>query len=393
MSDRQIVKSVPGGDPAVQRGLLLLPPLNAVLELALFVVVVLGVDAFVPSFSLNGIEPNPSWLPVLLLSVQYGTVSGLLAAATCIALSLQTGFPDQDVGENLFVYLLRAWAQPMLWIGAAVLLGQFRTRHIAERAELTQEMATLSSQRTAIAEYATNLRARCDALERHLASRDGPAPVALLAELARIGAVGRTGRGTTPAADLTAAFRAAITAVLPGARASLMLIEPAAVRLAATTGGHDDSPPADGPIQQTEPSAALLHELDVRRRPISVLTPDGERLLAGSALVAVPVEVGDGIGAVILLRNVDPPALTGTLISGLPVLAAALAPAVEATLLSGASAHTGQTTVPAHSDVQAANGSGTLPWLKRLWKPRQAPAPVPVARTTRPDPPTRRLVR
>ena len=384
MSDRQTTKSAlaptaarPQQAPGVQRGLLLLPPLNAVLELALFVVVVLCVDAFVPSFSLNSIEPNPSWLPVLLLSVQYGTVSGLLAAGVCIALSMQTGFPEQDVGENLFVYLLRAWAQPMLWISAAVLLGQFRTRHIAERAELTQELATLSSQRTAIADYANNLRNRCDALERHLASHDGPEPVAVLAEIARVAAAGP--------AELPASFRSVMAAALPGAAGGLYLITPTGVRLLATTGqdGIGSAPGEHSGDATVTP--ALLGELEARRRPVSGLTKEGELLLAGKALVAVPVEFGDRVAGVILIHSLAPQALNAGLTGALPVLAAALAPAVDATVLDGALDRA--TLSPTPIGAVDATASATQPWLRRLWKATTKPAPV------RADPPTRRLVR
>ena len=391
MSDRQISKTAPApgrqqvrlGTLVGSRGLPLLPPLNAILELAVFVVVVLAIDAFVPSFSLNSIEPNPSWLPVLLLSVQYGTVSGLLAAAVCIALSMQTGFPEQDVGENLFVYLLRAWAQPMLWLSAAVLLGQFRTRHIAERAELTQELATLSSQRTALADYANNLRARCDALERHLASRDAPEPVALLAELSRAAA--------TAPADLPASFRSIVAAALPGAAASLVLIGPAGPRLLAAVTRDGLGPVGDDALVMSALPPALVAELEASRRVVSVLTAEGERLLDGRALIAVPVEASDRVVGLLLVYSLDSAALTAKLTSGLPVLAAALAPAVEASLLDGEVERSAARPQPVDTTVNAAPGAAH-PWLERLWKSR-ASSVSPAAGPARPDPPTRRLVR
>ena len=207
----------------------LLLPIYAVLELALFVLGVLAVSWVYPTFDLRQIEPNPCWLAVLLLSVQYGAVSGLLAAGVSIALSLYFGFPEQDVGENLFVHLIRVWAQPMLWIAAAVILGQFRTRHIVERRELARELAKVSSQRAAIAGQAEGLRARCDALERHIGGRDIGEPLAVLAALARA--------GSPDATDLQTTLAVLVEAALPGTTTSIYLLREGGLERAAGSPG------------------------------------------------------------------------------------------------------------------------------------------------------------
>ena len=87
-------------------GLPVLPPLMALVEILVLMVVPGLLDYFWTGFpSLAETQPHFFWLPVLLLSLQYGTVSGLLAAGVAITITALLGWPDQEVGENHFNYL------------------------------------------------------------------------------------------------------------------------------------------------------------------------------------------------------------------------------------------------------------------------------------------------
>ena len=298
-------------------GLPLLPPVNAVAEIAIFSLAVLAIDWLVPAFDVNRLEPNPCWLLVLLLSLQYGTVTGLLAAGVSILLSGYLGFPEQDVGENLFVYLLRIWGQPMLWIAAAVLLGQFRMRQIAEKHELTHQLGELSAQRTAIAGYATNLRQRCAALERRLVTRPAGDGLGILQALAAAGANG--------AETIAARFGRCIEAALPGATAILYGDEHGALRPLAVL-GPDGADAARNPIMAADP---LYRTLIGDGLPASVLSAAGEQLLAGRGVVAVPVRCGACVLGIIVVESIDPQWLSPELPFSLGVIADSLAPALE----------------------------------------------------------------
>lgn len=330
---------------------MLLPPRNAWLELGLFVLAIVAVDWTVPNFDLLRVEPNPCWLPVLLLSVQYGTVSGLLAAATCIGLSIHSGFPEQEIGENLFVYLLRVWAQPMLWIAAAVLLGQFRTRHIMERAELKQELATLTSQRAALADYARNLRQRCDVLERHIAGGGNSEPVDVLAILSRLGS-GSQG-------DVREVFRTCMAAVLPDAHVTLARLGPAGLEPLTST--RQEAPSSR---VLPEASSMLVRELIELRAPLSVLTAAGERALGAHAVMAVPIETGEEMAGAILVHEIEPHLLTDSLGDALFAIASALAPAV-------AEGRPGPTTTADANGDAGENADASQSLVKRLWRPHK----------------------
>ena len=273
-----------------------LPPLAAAIEIVVLIVIPGLLDLFVPAFpSLNETQPHFFWLPVLLLTLQYGSASGLLAAGTAIVLSSLLGWPEQEIGENHFSYQLRIWLQPVLWLATGVILGQLRLRQIERKAALGQAVAELSNQRQSIAEHARNLRERCDRLERVVATRRQPDALALLAALGRV-----------QAGDPDEATRALGEALALGfgrSVVSILVLEDGALRVSyrhAPSGSP--SPPA--PIG---PESPLFGAVVGEHRALSALRPGSEHDLDGRAAAVVPILAADGaaIGAV-LLETADP---------------------------------------------------------------------------------------
>ncbi len=148
-----------------------LPPAGAFAELVALFGIIHLVNFIAPDIDVLGFEPSPYWLPILLLSLQYGTVAGLLAAGLATFAYVMNGLPEQNIDEHHFAYLLRVWSLPILWIGVSLVLGQFRMRQI----ELKQQLKTGLRQRTkeaeALAGYVAELERRCHELERALTSR------------------------------------------------------------------------------------------------------------------------------------------------------------------------------------------------------------------------------
>ena len=294
-------------------GLPVLPPRSAVVELVVIVLAIVVLDWLLPSQGLAEIGPSPYWLPVLLMTLQYGTVSGLLAAGVGIAMTMLPGVPEQGVGENHFVYLLRIWAQPILWIAVAVLLGQFRIRQIAVKRELIRQVEELSSQRRALADYATNLRQRCETIERRIAGRD---------EVPGLAAVAAVDALADPGADLAAALDRAAALAFPGADVSVYVREDAGLRLVASAGLAPDGATSD----LLSPVHPLFRAVVERGGGLSILSAADEPLLAGEGLAAVAVRAPAG-GAVVGLVKLDraPPSLVGAdTTAALSTLAAAI---------------------------------------------------------------------
>jgi hypothetical protein len=307
--------------PALERpGLPVLPPRNAVVEILVLLALPAALDYWVPAFpSLAEMHPHPFWLPVLLLSLQYGSVSGLLAAGVAIALSALLGWPEQEVGENHFNYLLRIWAQPVLWLVAALVLGQFRMRQIEEKQELRRHLGELSSQRTAIADYAGNLRERCEALERQLAVRIEPEARALLLALAALRNREADGR--------QAALRRALELSFGACQASLAVKEADGLRVVVRHGWQ-----AGAPWSERIGAGHALHQaIAVEGRPVTVMVPGEEIDLGGEGLAAVPIysSLGDRVLGMLKLESAPSEEIEASTLDRLAVIAAPLSSALE----------------------------------------------------------------
>lgn len=321
-----------GAEPPPTAGLPVLPSLVAWIEMFVLLVVPVLCDRWIPSFPpLQDMQPHFFWLPVLLLSLQYGTVSGLVAAGIAILLSGFLGWPDQEIGENHFSYLLRVSSQPMLWLMAALILGQFRTRQIERKLELARQVDELTSQREALAEYCTGLRTRCEQLERRLANGDESGDRRLAAALGRLGGAalnvdeGRDGQSDGGAT--TAALDRVLEIAFGACQASLFVKDRAELKLLHAHGWPDTARWR----KAIETSHSLFEAVAVEGRSISVMRTGDETVLAGEGLVAVPVfsRGSDRVVGMLKLEKADPAALDRDTTAVLDLLASRLPDLVE----------------------------------------------------------------
>ncbi len=339
-------------------GLPVLPPRNALIELAVFFAIIVGLEFGVDSLpDLNELEPHPFWLPVLLLSLQYGTVSGLLAAGVSILFTAFMGWPEQDIGENHFSYLIRIWAEPVLWIAASLVLGQFRMRQISERRVLHRNVQELRVQRTAIAAYSENLRERCERLERNIAGRGDPAGKALLNALAVL--------GTADPELFQLRFGAALEVLLGAGQYSLFALRGVRAELAASHGWSE----ADLLHRSFAADDPLAHHLLVELRGLTILQAGDETILAGQGMAAVPVRSNDRSRVLGFLKveQILPERMGDELNSHLEMIAARLSGALE---LMGGDA----ILIEGDGRPRKAHPSRSQHWRKKRW---HSPIPAP----------------
>jgi polysaccharide biosynthesis protein PelD len=263
-------------------GLQILPPVSALIELAVMVLGLLFLEWSFPNLDIVNLQPSPYWIPVLLLSLQYGTPSGSLAAILAIAIYFTFGnFPEQGVGENEFTYRLRILVQPILWIAAAVLLGQFRMVQIATKQELTQRLATLENEASVLADYSARLRSRCDVLERTIAGRSITHGAPLLDALAALPM-------PSSGSDVQAARHAierCLAAAFPNAASSVFVRNGDNLTLAASSGW-----PQDAPWKLTIAKGHPLYAACVEtKRSLTVLEAGHETYLDHQGIAVVPI--------------------------------------------------------------------------------------------------------
>lgn len=258
-----------------------LPPFSALAEIVILFALIYGAEQLTPNLSILDLSPHPFWIPVLLVSLQYGTVSGFIAAGAAIGLSLFTGFPEQDIGENLFVYFLRVFGQPILWIGVALLVGQFRMRQLGAKEELRIANQMLSGQRDDLAFHAQKLRDRIERLEQELATRYGAPPHAIAAVLAQTMAAG----GFIDEKACQSTLQRAAIALFPEAVITVYRLRDGILCEYAVCGRQLKS----GPRMRVSAEAPLYAKVIGEGRCVSVLDAGGEDVLAGTGLAAVPI--------------------------------------------------------------------------------------------------------
>ncbi len=311
--------------PVPVTGLQILPPIAALIELAVMVVGLLLLEWSFPALDIVNLQPSPYWIPVLLLSLQYGTPSGSLAAIFVIAIYFTIGsFPEQGVGENEFTYRLRILVQPILWIAAAVLLGQFRMVQITTKQELTQRLATLENEAQVLADYSTRLRSRCDVLERSIAGQSVTQGAPLLEALAGLQLAGAGADGPTSRLALERCLEAAF----PGASASVFWRHADQLELAASTGWAEGAP-WKAIVAKGHP----LYNASVEaQRALTVLEAGHEPYLDHQGVAAVPIfearlgkVAGGTVVGILKIEQIDAKSLTPKLPMAMAALASHIA--------------------------------------------------------------------
>lgn len=267
-----------------------LPPFGAFAELAVLLGAIQLAAYALPDIDILSLEPSPYWLPILLLSLQYGTVAGLLAAGAATLAYVMNGLPEQIIDEHHFAYLLRVWALPILWIGVALILGQFRLRQIERKQELLAGFEQRTREAEALSVYARDLEQRCRQLERQLTSQGTRDGAGVLDAIARLG---------QPGSDLAGALDDLCQAAFPGAQVTVYAAQTSAIEAAFATSG------ASARTRRLGADHSLYRRVIGERASISVLDAAGEAALAGEGLAAAPIvheESGRVLGLIKLER-------------------------------------------------------------------------------------------
>ncbi len=309
----------------------LVPPGFALIEMSILVALVLA-EYFWDAFpNLTRMNPHPYWIAVLLLSLQYGTVSGLIAAGIAIIGTVLIGMPEPDIEERYFNYLIRVWTQPVLWLLVAMLLGAFRARQIEQRDELRQSNENLRLRGATLLDHTTNLRARCAMLERRIAVRETADTGKLLASLSRLGEA-EPGRWSTALDD-------ALSAGFPKSQFSVYVVDGGHARLVLTHQRAASHAPPVQPQSELPADHPLMAAVAGHGRSVSVVDATDDDALRGLGMAAVPIfaTTGDAAGKRIigiLKADLLPPSqIDASTTRRLSVIAAYLAPVLQRGLI------------------------------------------------------------
>src|SRR5215217_2286450 len=145
---------------------------SALIETLVFLAIALLVDAWIGAGDrFSEIAPHPFWIIVLLVSTYYGTNEGLATAALCAIAALAGHIPEQGFNEERTAWLLRVTADPVLWIMAALLLGEIRSGHRHRYEALKEKLENAKRQVSAITQAYEMLSDAKSTLELRVAAQ------------------------------------------------------------------------------------------------------------------------------------------------------------------------------------------------------------------------------
>lgn len=288
------------------------PPnrLVAYFELLLAVAVLFGIDyAFSPLDGFDTVNPNPYWIPVVLLAVQYGVFEGLTAALVCTAVSLLSGVDaafmdllleqgpaaalDRASGATFGTFTnedyLVAWtyaAQPLMWVIAALFIGLLRERLRQRNRELAIDLGQTSHREKVLSQAYNQLLETKEQLEVRVAGQ--LRTVFTLYQAAK--AIEKLGPG-----EVLIGIADLVRAVMQPTKFSLYLLN-GNVLEAVTNDGWDDD---DKFARVFDSSSPVFQEVVGRQRFLSAVNSDEQRILGGEGILAGPltsVDSGEVVG-------------------------------------------------------------------------------------------------
>ncbi len=251
---------------------------TALVEMAIFFTVALLLDRYVfDADRFRDVAPHPFWAVVVLISLQYGTNEGLLAAVFSSAALLVGNVPPQPLALDLFAYLFELSKTPLMWAATGLVVGELRSRQLRERADLRKRLAESENQAQVITAAFEGISAAKDELEARIAGQFRT----LLTVFRAAMAVERL--------DVAGVFEGAnalVAAILNPEKFSIWLLKDAQIDMNRAFGWKDDE----------RYSRVILDDHPLYRRTIAergvlcVARATDEKVLAGEGVLAGPLQ-------------------------------------------------------------------------------------------------------
>ncbi len=251
--------------------------LNGWIELLALIAIILSIDVLLfDGNRFRDIAPHPFWIPLLLLTVQYGTGAGLIAA-TIMTFALYIGdLPPQGIDQDFYAYFFELFGTSILWLVCAVLIGGIRDRQVTERAELRVELRQSKREAAKIAESYEKLKNAKAVLEQRLAGQ--LKTTATLYKGAR-----EIERNTEE--EVLDGFDDLFSAIMDAEVYSIFLLDTDRLKMCRAV-GWDDSGTYRTEYDNDTP---LFKELIGNRRTLALNDPWARQVLQTHGLVAGPV--------------------------------------------------------------------------------------------------------
>lgn len=145
---------------------------SAFVEICIFFIIALLLDYyFYQGNRYWDLAPHPFWLIIILISTQYGTNEGLLAALISSLALLLFNMPEQNIHLDLYAYAFMVMQKPLMWFVTAVIIGELRNRQFRELQNLYSMALKNKDELVRITEAYDHLNQLKDRLESEVASQ------------------------------------------------------------------------------------------------------------------------------------------------------------------------------------------------------------------------------
>ncbi len=265
----------------------------ALLELIIFFAVAGAIDfLLLGGARFQGFNPHPFWLPVIFLSIQYGTNEGLLAAFAATAMLLIGNLPEQKLSQDLYTYALEISLQPILWQAAAVVVGELHGRQVRDRDTLRQVLADTRAEKDMVAAAYLKLRGVKDTLEIRVAAQ-----VNTLSTTYR---AARSLKGESSAA-VYAGLSQFVHGVLAPEKFSFFQLTERGLETKLTGGWA----PSDEYAKVIAPGLPLYHQIVHDKGTLNAADPQQQSVLDGQGILAGAVRCGGNVVGMLKVEALD----------------------------------------------------------------------------------------
>ena len=263
-----------------------------VAETSAIVFLVVIVDKFFLGGSSGELNPNPFWIPVLLMSAQYGVIGGLVSTLATTAAFFVISMPPQFANQDFYSYAGALLAYPSGWLAYALVIGGIRSLHMLHAAELTRSLEDTRETMLDLSGGFERALSKVDRLERRIAGETSTVD-AIIRALARL--------DSRDVQELTKSFAEVIRDGVGAGGLTLYLKTPRGITSFVRIEAGENCSLLGVP----NVSDSLLDALGSGRGVVSRLDSDAPRLLPQGAVCAAPIKFepsGDLYGVIIVER-------------------------------------------------------------------------------------------
>lgn len=232
------------------------------------------------------VQPHPFWIAVLLVSAQYGSAEGLIAAVMSTIALLLGNLPAMGFGQDPYDYAVAVALNPAMWLAAALVIGELRGQADKRADALAADLKRAEAREIHLAGAAERLAVANRALEDRVAGQ--LRTVASLYEASR--AVEKLGTG-----DVIFGIAALVRAAMNPSKFSVFLLNEGQLEAVVNEGwtSYDKFTRVYGP------QSSIFHEIVVNRRRLCAAYAHDQAILGEEGLMAGPIvsaETGETLG-------------------------------------------------------------------------------------------------